>query len=444
MHHFSKKYLWTLILSIFWFPAVSYAVTQITITKGNIDPTPLAFHSFEGDSLGAQKTGSEILEVIQNDLVNSALFRAVDPQAFIERVSDINRTPHFASWRQINASALLTARIKLLPSDMLEVHYKLWDVYTGQLAKTEAYVTPRANWRRIAHTVADDVYKQLTGEGGYFDTRIVYVSETGSVRNRIKRLAIMDQDGANHGFLATGSQLVLTPRFSPAMQQIIYLSFKDRQPHVYLRDISSGHEELLGKFQGMTYAPRFSPDGTKVAMSVAQNGNSDIYLLDLKTKKQTQLTNHPAIDVSPSFSPSGDKIVFTSTRGGKPQLYVMNADGSNPERISFGNGMYTAPVWSPRGDFIAFTKQIGNEFFIGLMRPDGSGERILTSGYLVEGPTWAPNGRVIMFTREHRPTGAHMSKRARIYSIDLTGYNEREVPTPLDASDPAWSPLLRQ
>src|SRR5690606_21989869 len=286
--------------------------------------------------------------------------------------------------------------------------------------------------------IADKIYETLTGEKGYFDTRIVYVDESGPKDRRVKRLAIMDQDGANHRLLTDGSSIVLTPRFSPTRQEITYMSYERGQPQVYLLQIETGQRELVANFPNMTFAPRFSPDGQKVIMSLLkEDGNSNIFTMDLRSRNTTRLTNSNAIDTSPSYSPDGSQVVFTSDRGGRAQIYTMNADGTNAKRISFGDGIYSTPVWSPRGDLIAFTKQTAGEFQIGVMRTDGSGERILSSGFLQEGPTWAPNGRVVMFFRENAGSGG-----PKLFSIDLTGRNEQSIPTPNFASDPAWSPLL--
>jgi TolB protein len=304
-----------------------------------------------------------------------------------------------------------------------------------------AYFTAPVNWRRVSHIIADVIYKRLTGEEGYFDTRIVYVAESGPQNRRVKRLGIMDQDGENHRFLTDGGALVLTPRFSPTTQEITYLSYYGDTPRVYLFNLNTGQQEVLGEFPGMTFAPRFSPDGNQVIMSLAERGNTDIYSMDLRTRRVTRLTNHPAIDTSPSYSPDGRQITFNSDRGGSQQIYVMNADGSNVRRISFNEGRYATPVWSPRGDLVAFTRMSGGEFYIGVMEPDGGGERMLTNGFLVEGPTWAPNGRVLSFFRQ-TPADSRGRLKSKVYTIDLTGYNERELITPIDGSDPAWSPLI--
>ncbi len=299
----------------------------------------------------------------------------------------------------------------------------------------------RGNWRRIAHLISDEIYSRLTGESGYFDTRVVYVAESGPPKARVKRLAIMDQDGENHKFLTDGSKLVLTPRFSPDSQDILYMSFAGKTPRVHLRDLQTGREEVLGRFEGMSFAPRFNHNGSRIVMSIARDGNSEIFEMDIRSREMRRLTDNPGIDTSPSYSPDGDRIVFNSDRGGSQQLYTMNANGGNVQRISFGEGRYGTPVWSPRGDLIAFTKMAGGQFYIGVMRPDGSGERTISSSYLEEGPTWAPNGRVIMFTRQGRSSRSRAGI-SRLYTIDVTGWNLREVITPMDASDPAWSPLL--
>jgi len=418
------------------------AELQIDVTRGYIEPMPVAITALDGDTDKARQTGQQISEVISADLERSGLFKPIDPAAFIQTPSSLQVQPRFADWRLINAQALLTGKAEYQDDGRLRVEFRLWDVFAEQQMVGLALFTVPQNWRRLAHKISDAVYKRITGEDGYFDTRIVYISETGPQQKRIKRLAIMDQDGAEHAFLTDGRELVLTPRFSPTAQEITYLSYVNNKPRVYIFNIDSGQQEILGDFPGMTFAPRFSPDGNSVIMSLATEGNSEIYNMDLRTRAVKRLTNNPAIDTSPSYSPDASQIVFNSDRGGTPQLYIMDANGGEPRRISFGNGKYSTPVWSPRGDLVAFTKQTGGEFFIGVMRPDGSGERSLARGFLVEGPTWAPNGRVLAYFRQERTDKQGRGGTARLYSIDITGYNEREIITPLDASDPAWSPLL--
>jgi TolB protein len=407
------------------------AELRIDITKGTPEPLPIAVTDLYGSEVGAEISG-----VIASDLESSGLFAPIDKAAFIQAPEALQSVPRFGDWRVINAQALVTGNVQPQPDGRLRVEFRLWDVLAEQQMAGLALTAQAGNWRRVAHRVADAIYSRLTGEDGYFDSRIVYISESGPEKKRVKRLAIMDQDGWNHKFLTNGQDLVLTPRFSPSTQEITYLSFNSNRPRVHLLNLETGQQEVLGDFPGMTFAPRFSPDGNRVVMSLARDGNTEIYAMDLRTRQVSRLTNNPAIDTSPSFSPDAGKIVFNSDRGGTQQIYVMDANGGNVQRISYGEGRYGTPVWSPRGDLIAFTRISGGTFYIGVMRTDGSGERMLAQGYLVEGPTWAPNGRVLSFFRQER-NGA-----TRLYTIDLTGYHERPLETPQDASDPAWSPLI--
>ncbi|HUB85389.1 MAG TPA: Tol-Pal system beta propeller repeat protein TolB, partial [Rhizomicrobium sp.] len=396
-------------------------------------PLPTAIPDFIGDPSGVQIAG-----VVRADLDRSGLFRILDPKSFVDKITDINTVPNFGNWKVINAQALVTGAVAMQPDGRLRVDFRLWDVAGGSQMVGLQYFTTPDNWRRVAHLVSDAIYQRITGEKGYFDTRIVFISESGPATHRIKRLAVMDEDGANPKFLTNGSYLVLTPRFNPTAQMIAYMSYIGGKPRVYLFDMESGKQEMLGNFPEMTFSPRFSPDGNKVVMALEKGGNSDIYVMDLRNRSVTRLTTDPGIDDAPSYSPDGTQITFESDRGGSQQVYVMNADGSNQHRISFGPGKNGTPVWSPRGDLIAFTKQNAGTFRIGVMHPDGSGERMITDGWEDEGPTWAPNGRVLMFGRTERG-----GRGDSIWSVDVTGRNERRVMTPGAASDPAWSPLIQ-
>ncbi|MEZ5823749.1 MAG: Tol-Pal system beta propeller repeat protein TolB [Geminicoccaceae bacterium] len=415
------------------------AQLRVDITSGRVEPMPIALSPLFGASEDDASLGAAMTEIVAADLEGSGMFRVIDRLAYIQSPGELQEVPRFADWRQINAQALVSGRIDRQGANGLAVEFRLWDVFAGSQMRGLRYDGERDNWRRIAHKIADVVYERLTGDGGYFDTRIVYIAENGPATRRIKRLAIMDQDGANHRFLTDGSRLVLTPRMAPDARRVAYLVYQSPAPQIYMRDLSTDRENVLGSFRGMSFSPRFSPDGSRMLMTLASDGNSDIYAFSTSSREARRLTAGPAIDTSPTFSPDGQRIAFNSDRGGSPQLYVMDGDGDggNTARISFGSGHYGSPAWSPRGDLIAFTKIKGGMFHIGIMEPDGSNERLLTRSFLDEGPTWSPNGRVIMFSREDPRTD-----RTRLFTIDITGYNEREVPTPLDASDPDWSPLI--
>lgn len=418
---------------------VVHAATRIDITKGTMNPLPVAIPVFIA-APGLESEAQGITEVIGNNLTNSGLFKVIDRQAYIEQFASVDQVPQFANWRQINAQSVIVGEVKPGATG-IDVSFRVWDVLSGKQLAGQTFKADRSGWRRVGHLVSDQIYSRMTGEDGYFDTRVVYVAESGDWRRPTKRLAVMDQDGANQRYLTSGRALVLTPRFDNDSQRIIYMSYEHGQPAVYLYNLTTGREELVGNFPGMSFAPRFSYKNDKAIMSVSQNGNAEIYVLDLASHRANRLTNDPSIDTSPSFSPDDSQITFASDRSGSQQIYVMNADGSNQRRISFGKGNYATPVWSPRGDLIAFTRIHGGKFYIGVMRTDGSGERLLTESYMDEGPTWSPNGRVIMFGRKSPGTNTTPGQ-TKIVSVDLTGYNERIIPTSSEASDPAWSPLL--
>ena len=425
----------------FLLPVTAKAELQIDVNGAVRDPMPIAIPEMIHQGFWVGQYASKIRDVVIADLERSGLFRVIDENSYIQEFSSMSEEPNFVDWSAINALALVQSAVSEVDSKNLRVEFRLWDVYAEQQLKGQSFTTTKDNWRRMAHVIADAIYERLTGEKGYFDTRIVYVSESGPATKRVKRLAIMDQDGENHKFLTSGSAMALTPRFSPNLQKVTYMSYSGNTPKVYILDVETGKQQLLGHFPGMTFAPRFSPDSKKVLLSFATNGKTNIYEMDLEKRISKQLTYGGHIDTSPSYSPDGEKIVFNSDRQGNQQLYVMDADGGNVHRISHGAGRYATPVWSPRGDYIAFTKMANGQFYIGVMYPDGSGERLLASGYLVEAPTWSPNGRVLMFFKQDKGT-ARKNAPVKLYSIDLTGYNERLVVTPGEASDPAWSPLL--
>ena len=439
-----------IIIFLLLIPSKSFGLIEVDITRGNLDPLPIAVSPLSIDEnsrqnfekiLKKKNIGEEISKIIEVNLKTSGLFNPLNKDAFLQAPDIANLKPRFEDWNLIKAQALITGKVSYT-DEKLRVEFRLWDVLAGKEMVALAFTTVPTNWRRVGHIITDKVYQRLTGEKGYFDTRIIYVAEEGPKTKRIKKLAIMDQDGANNKFLTLGNELVLTPRFNPTSQMVTYLSYFRNLPRVYLLDIETGTQEVVGDFPGMTFAPRFSPDGKKIIMSFAKDGNSEIYTMDLENRIVEKITNHPSIDTSPSFSPDGKFICFNSDRSGYQQIYIMKSDGSSVKRISFGKGLYGTPVWSPRGDLIAFTKLHKGKFYIGVMRTDGSGERLLTENFYQEAPSWSPNGRVLIFYRETKTDDKGEGFSAKLWSIDLTGYNERMVKTPTDASDPSWSSLL--
>ncbi len=449
-----NKLLLIFVLCFFLKPGISYSLVEIDITRGNLDPLPISVSPFFADETSKEKIkknldidnlGLEISKVIENNLRKTGLFETLDKESFLQKPDIAHLKPRFEDWALIKSQVLITGRVtsKIInEKDYIRIEFKLWDVLGAKMVDGFSLTTVPTNWRRVGHKISDKVYERLTGESGYFDTRIIYVAEEGPKTQRVKKLAIMDQDGFNTKYLTLGNELVLTPRFNPTNQMVTYLSYFRNMPRVYLLNIETGKQEVVGDFPGMTFAPRFSPDGKKIIMSLAKDGNSEIWVRNLETNIQEKLTDHPSIDTSPSYSPDGKYITFNSDRSGYQQIYVMRSDGSKVKRISFGKGIYGTPVWSPRGDLIAFTKLHKGKFFIGVMRTDGTGERLLTENFYQEAPSWSPNGRIIIFYRETKTDDKGQGFSAKLWSIDLTGYNERLVLTDTDASDPSWSSLL--
>jgi TolB protein len=412
------------------------AVVRLDVTQGNFQPMPIAIPDFLAAS-GDTDLAHGVAQIIANNLRRCGLFAPIDPAAYIERISTFDAPPRFPDWRAINAQALVVGHVARQGDGRLVAEFRLWDVLAGAQLAGQKYSSTPDNWRRIAHIISDEIYEKLTGEKGYFDSRVVFIDETGPAQRRIKRLAVMDQDGANVRYLTRGDELVLTPRFSPSTQEVTYMAYGQGEPRVYLFNVETGQREIVGNFPGMSFAPRFSPDGQRVIMSLQEGPNSNLFVMDLRSKTMTRLTDTPAIDTAPCYSPDGSQICFESDRGGHQQIYIMAGTGGPAQRISFGEGTYSTPVWSPRGDYIAYTRQYADKFAIGVMKPDGSGERVLTEGFHNEGPTFCPNGRVIMFFRD--PGG---NSGPSLFTVDISGRNEQREPTPSYASDPAWSPLL--
>jgi TolB protein len=413
--------------------APAKATGDIYVRAGaNFKPVTVAVTPFAGED-----TGAKISAVVAGDFARSIFLLPLNPASFPETIANPEAPPNIDVWKAANAQFVLTGRVLRQDGGRVTAQFRLWDTATGEQIAGQQYTTDAPNSRRVAHMIADAVFSRVTGEKGFFDSRVVFVDESGPKEKRRKRLAVMDMDGANVKYLSGGEELVVTPRFSPSAQQVAYMSFGAGDPKVTLLDLETQKREAVGNFPGMSFAPRFSPDGQEIVMSLSEGASTNLYAMDLRSRATTRLTESSAIDTSPTYSPDGSQIAFESDRGGSQQIYVMSASGGPAKRISFGEGHYSTPVWSPRGDLIAFTRIKGESFGIGVMKPDGSGERILVEGFHNEGPTFAPNGLYVMFFRDSGGSGG-----PKIYMTDIFGHAEFLVPTPGYASDPSWGPLV--
>ncbi len=412
------------------------AQLKIIVSGAQFTPMPIAIPDFASSD---PVFGQQVAQIVRADLTRSGLFAPLDAATMSGILGNVSATPDFATWQSTSATALVMGQVERDTQDaQIDASVRVWDIRASQQVVGQSYATDAQSWRRIGHIISDAIYSSLTGETGYFDTSIVYVAESGPRANRTKRLAIMDQDGANVQYLTDGRSMALTPRYSPSGTMLAYMNYEKGQPQVYLLDLATGRQQRIGNFGQMTFSPRFSPDGNSIAFSIEAGGTTNLYSLQIGARRPRQLTNSSAIDTAPSYSPDGNSIAFESDRGGSQQIYVMALGGGPAQRISYGEGIYSTPVWSPKGDLIAFTRIQGGQFHIGTMKPDGSGERILVSSFHAEGPSWAPNGRVIMYFSD--PGG---NDGPRLYTVDIWGRNLQQIPSETFASDPTWSPLRK-
>tara|TARA_B100001989_G_scaffold120016_1_gene84564 strand:+ start:617 stop:1942 length:1326 start_codon:yes stop_codon:yes gene_type:complete len=438
-----KKFIFTFLFLFILIKLPILNGVEIDVTEGKIEPLPIAIVEFNQENKNEDNYSSKIQNIISNNLGNTGLFKILPNDSFLQSESEVFFQPLFSDWKLIDANFLVSGKVTL-ENNRLKVNFKLWDVYQEKLVinKNISGVS-RSDWRILSHIISNLIYEKITGEKGYFDTKLVYVAEEGTQEKKIKKLAIMDYDGNNHEILTDGNELVLTPRFSPDGKNIVFLKYKNNKASVYLMNIKSRKTKILGNFSGMSFAPRFDPNGKKIIFSLTDRGKSNIFIQNLENNEKFQVTNNKYINTSPYFSPDGNKIVFSSDRAGKQNLYIkgIKTISSKVERITYGKGNYATPAWSPRGDYIAFTKSYRKKFFIGLIKTNGKGERLISEGYLTDGPSWSPNGRTLVFFKTVK--NINNQYETKLFTIDITGNLEKELITPYQASDPDWGPSIK-
>lgn len=433
-----------LCLAIILYSQICQATLQVDVSGGNFDPIPIYFGAFAG----SQELGVNFMAVIEKDLVNSGLFKSLNSGEY----KLLAKQPNFHKLRSMGADYVAGGKIAYNKNEEITLELYVWNAATGHLVIGHRLNGKMHGWRQLAHIAADMIYSNLTGEKPYFTSKILFIDETGPIDNRLKKVAIMDQDGANVAYLTNGEHLTVTPKIAPDRQNVVYTAYIDDSPHTCLQQLKTGARTIVEQSTNGTIAPNFSPDGNGLVMGkLRDNGTANLFLLNIQSMNnmlksqgaQTkavhgeanmrQLTYGNNIDATSSFSPDGKQLVFSSDSSGRQQLYIMKIDGSAKKQLSTGSGSYSTPVWSPRGDYIAFTKKEHGQFSIGICRTDGSEERLLSSGFHSERPCWAPNGRSLIFFKESA------AGHSRLYSIDIMNQKERLLTTPHDASDPDWS-----
>lgn len=434
------------ILGLFMFLCVTvmpaHAELKVDIIAGAVEPISVAVQKIETVGNVSSADAKMIRDVVDADLKSTGLFRIVSRDALPEFVA-MGDLPDFQLWAAVKAQVLVQAKLSAESGDKYNLEFYVWDVNAKEQIEAQSLVASKKSARRLAHIMADAIYERLTGEVGYFDTQIVFIAETGPVHDRTKRMAIMDQDGYGLRYLSDKKTFVMSPHFSPNMQTIVFLSYRDDDPMVWTLDLETGEQRRLGQFGGMNFAPRFSPDGTKIALSLVKNGITHIYEYDIETKTLRQLTFGNSLNTSPSYSPDGKKMAFNSDRSGKQQIYVLDLETGAVERITYGAGRYATPAWSPDGKFIAFTKMADDTFYIGIMDPRGRNEKILAGGWYMEAPSWAPGSRRVVYYETEKALDG-IERISHIRSVDITGQNiyEIELPDDINGVEPTWSPKL--
>ncbi|MBR5355281.1 MAG: Tol-Pal system protein TolB [Alphaproteobacteria bacterium] len=418
------------------------AELHVDIVAGGADPISIAVQKFETVGKVSNSDAKMLREVVENDLKRTGLFRIINHDAFPEFVK-MNEMPNFRSWEMIKTQALVQATLQPEGKDSYKLEFYLWDVKGQEQIEAQSLIASKKSVRRLAHIMADAIYERLTGEIGYFDTQIVFIAETGPVDNRVKRMAIMDQDGYGMRYLSDKKTFVMSPHFSPNMSTVVFLSYRNDDPMVWVLDLETGDQTKLGNFGGMSFAPRFSPDGGRVALSLVKNGVTNIYEYDIQTRALKQLTFGKHIDTSPSYSPDGRYMAFNSDSSGSQQIHVLDLKTGKQKRITFGAGRYATPAWSPDGNYIAFTKIAENTFYVGIMNPEGRHEKILAGGWYMEAPSWAPGSRRIVYY-ETEKTSDGEERISHIRSVDITGQNlyDIDLKDGINGVEPTWSPKL--
>ncbi len=436
------KKLLLLVVFIFFGAGAAHAELKVDIIAGAAEPIPIAVQKFEIAGTVTADDAATVRAVVENDLKSTGLFRIVSHDAFPQYVH-MNEMPNFKLWMAIKTQVLVQAKLTSESGGRYKLEFYVWDVNGKEQIEAQSLVASKSSLRRLAHIMADAIYERLTGETGYFDTQIVFIAETGPVHRRVKRMAIMDQDGYGLRYLSDEKTFVMSPHFSPNMQTIVFLSYRDDDPMVWTLDLDSGEQRRLGQFGGMNFAPRFSPDGTKIALSLVKNGITHLYEYDMETQKLRQLTFGRSLNTSPSYSPDGKKLAFNSDRSGRQQIHVLDLKTLEEERITYGAGRYATPAWSPDGQFIAFTKMADDTFYIGIMNPRGRNEKILAGGWYMEAPSWAPGSRRLVYYETEKDID-DVERISHIRSVDITGQNiyEIELPDGVNGVEPTWSPRL--
>lgn len=412
------------LLSCLVFPSSLGAKIYIDITSPR-QQLPLAIHDLDGPK------GGEISEILRADLDFTGFFIMVDQNAFLETDTE-PFSP--ANWSSIGVQAVVKGTTEQSEGKLI-VNIYLYDVADGTALIKRKYWAGQTLIRPLAHSIADDLYRELTGEPGVFRTKTAFIEKSGgSVAGGSPRLTLMDWDGHNIRRPGIGGDALLAPHWSDDASMLLYSASRSRQWGIYVLDFAVMKEKHLFGDRGTNIAGDFFPGGKEFSLSSSKAGTPDIYIYDIAESKLERLTKDGGIEVSPTVSPDGKTIAFVSDRGGTPQIYIMDKVGYNIHRITYSGSYNTSPSWSPRGDLIAFSGRREGKNQIFIVRPDGSDTKMLTSDGNNEEPSFSPDGRFIAFTSDR-------GGKKGIYMMRADGEAQRRVTPPeVEAYAPRWSP----
>jgi TolB protein len=407
-----------------------------TLRTGDVQPTPIGVEAMIYDGTDYITSRDSTLmdyatRILRRDLDFYADFELIEVDSFFIKLYEIAELDLFG-WQRLGAQYVVKLETAF-PGKMMRVRWKLRDANTKRQFASGVVDRPKDEWRQLGHEIANEIVTTLTGDPGIFLTNLVYVKQNG----KAKELFVSDYDGANERQLTNNGSLNLSPVFTPTGDAVYFCSYQDGDPHLYKVSLTGGKTTKVAAFPGLVAAPAISPDGNKIACTLTKDGNSEIYVLDLQGNVIKRLTRHWSIDTSPTWSPDGRMIAFSSDRSGAPQVYTMDADGLNVRRLTFQTGYNDSPIWSERGNRITFVSRTkGGRFDLASIDTSGVGYRLLTQrghGHN-ENPHFSPDGKHIVFSSTRLGP-------LEIFTMDVTGRNQRRLTRHNGCSNPVWGPL---
>ncbi len=407
-----------LLLAVFMSLPASAQKVYLDITSAGIRKLPVAIQTFSG--------GSEISDIVREDLDFTGLFQIIDEKAHIERH---DQPFNQANWRGLQAEVVVKGTV--IKDKQIKAVISVYDVSDGREVLKKEYSGSKEFYRQLAHSIANDIYKILTGQQGIFRTKIVYIGE----KSKGKDLFQMDWDGYRNYEMGISGEILLAPKWASDGSKLIYSKLKNRQWGIFLLDIKAMKERSVLMQKGLNMTGNFLSNNREFVFVSSKDGNSDIHIGDIISMNSRKLISSPWIDVSPSVSPDGRKLLFVSNRAGSPQIYISDINGTDLRKITYEGSYNTSPVWSPKGDKIAFAGMNGGRHQIFLINLDGSGLTQLTNSGNNEEPSFSPDGRYIAYTSDRDGIKG-------IYIMRTDGGGQKRITNKgFKAASPAWSPF---